>query len=126
MLTYKADQLFRLERKEEGYGCLEDAYCNFAEWTAIPDGSPLDVGHDWMFHGVKALKNKWNYRLANGKEEYSNYMHAFADRCDYLEKVMKMQDNWNGFACVRTEERYREILKKAEYLSSTRPIETDK
>ena len=126
MLTYKADQLFRLERKDEGYDCLEDAYCNFDEWTAIPDGSPLDVGHDWMFHGVKALKNKWNYRLANGKEEYSNYMYAFADQCDYLEKVMKMQNNWNGFACVRTEERYREILKKAEYLSSTRSIETDK
>ena len=118
MLTYKADQLFRLERKEEGYSCLEDAYCNFAEWTANPDGSPLDVGHDWMFHGVKVLKNKWNYRLANGKEEYSNYMYTFADQCDYLEKVMKMQNNWNGFDSVRTEERYQEILQKAESLAN--------
>ena len=63
MLTCKADRLFRLERNEEGYNCLEEAYKRFVDWTAIPDGSALDVGHDWMFHGVKALKNKWYYRL---------------------------------------------------------------
>ena len=67
---------------------------------------------------MKALKNEWNYRLANGKEEYSNYMYAFADQCDYLEKVMKMPENWNGFDSVRTEERYQKILRKAESLAN--------
>lgn len=118
MLTYKADQLFRLGKKDEGYACLEDAYSNFEEWSAVPDGTALDVGHDWLFHGAKALKNEWNYRLADGKEEYSNYMYAFADQRDYLDKVMKMQHNWNGFNCVRNEERYRTILKKAELLAA--------
>ncbi len=116
MLTYEADQLFLLERKDEGYICLEDAYNNFAEWSAVPDGTALDVGHDWMFHGVKVLKNEWNYRLPDGTEEYSNYMYAFADQRDYLDKVMKMQKNWNGFNRVRNEERYREIVLKAESL----------
>jgi transcriptional regulator with XRE-family HTH domain len=117
MLTYKADQLFRLDRKEEGYACLEEAYRNFDEWTAILDGSPLDVGHEWMFHGVKVLKNEWNYRLSDGKEEYSNYMSLFTDHYTYLETVLKMPKNWKGFDRVRGEERYREILAKAEILA---------
>ena len=117
MLTSKADQLFRLGRNDEGYLCLEDAYNHFAEWTAIPDGTALDVGHDWMFHGVKVLKNAWNYRLPDGTEEYSNYMYAFTDQSDYLAKVMKMPGHWEGFERVRTEERYYEIVLKAEALA---------
>ena len=117
MLTYLADQLFRLKRNEEGYRSLEDAYSNFEKWTAIPDGTALCVGHEWMFHGVKVLKNEWNYRLSDGKEEYSNYMFAFTDQRDYLNTVMKMSDNWNGFKRVRHEERYHEILRKAESLA---------
>ncbi len=117
MLTYKADQLFRLDRKEEGYGCLEEAYREFDAWSEIPDGTALDVGHEWMFHGVKALKNEWNYRLSDGKEEYSNYMSLFTDHYTYLETVLKMPKNWKGFDRVRGEERYREILAKAEILA---------
>ncbi|MBQ3099597.1 MAG: helix-turn-helix transcriptional regulator [Clostridia bacterium] len=116
MLTYKADRLFRLERDDEGYRNLEDAYGNFEKWTAIPDGTELCVGHEWLFHGVKVLKNKWNYRLSDGKDEYSNYMSVFTDQSDYLNTAMKMSNNWNGFERVRNEERYQEILRKAESL----------
>lgn len=121
MLTYKADQLFKLSRNDEGYANLEDAYRNFAEWAQIPDGTALDVGHDWMFHGVKVLKNEWNYRLPDGAEEYSNNMYTFTDHRDYLSTVMKMAGNWKGFAIVRNEEKYREILEKAEILAGTNP-----
>ena len=121
MLTYKADQLFKLSRNDEGYANLEDAYRNFAEWAQIPDGTALDVGHDWMFHGVKVLKNEWNYRLPDGAEEYSNNMYTFTDQRDYLSTVMKMAGNWKGFAIVRNEEKYREILEKAEILAGTNP-----
>lgn len=103
ILTNKADQLFRLEKYDKGYLCLEDAYKNFDQWTSIPNGTALDVGHDWLFHGVKVLKNKWNYRMPNGTEEYSNYMYAFTDQREFLDKVMKMQNNWNGFDRVRNE-----------------------
>ena len=119
MLTYKADQLFRLSRNDEGYANLEDADRNFAEWAQIPDGTALDVGHDWMFHGVKVLKNEWNYRLPDGAEEYSNNMYTVTDQRDYLSTVMKMAGNWKGFAMVRNEEKYREILEKAEILAET-------
>jgi len=117
MLTYKADQLFRLGQNDQGYRCLEDAYNNFTEWTVIPDGTALDTGHDWMFHEVKVLKNKWNYCLPDGTEEYSNYMSVFTDQRDYLVTVMKMPHNWNGFDRVRKEERYRNLLLKAETLA---------
>ena len=117
LLTYKADHLFQMDRNEEGYGCLEEAYREFDAWSEIPDGTALDVGHEWMFHGVKALKNEWNYRLSDGKGEYSNYMSLFTDHYTYLETVLKMPKNWKGFDRVRGEERYREILAKAEILA---------
>ena len=104
---------------EKGYEHLEDAYRNFVEWTSIPNGAALDVGHDWMFHGVKALKNEWSYQLASGEETYSNYMHIFTDRRDFLEHVMKMPQKWHGFDRVKSDERYCEILKQAELLSGT-------
>lgn len=118
MLTYSANQCFRLGMNEKGYEHLEDAYRNFVEWSTIPEGTALDVGHDWMFHGVKALKNEWSYLLANGEETYSNYMHIFTNRSGFLATVMKMYQKWNGFDRVKNEERYREILKKAELLAS--------
>jgi len=117
MMTYKADQFFRLAKNDEGYEALEEAYRNLAEWTDIPDGTALDVGFDWMFHGVKVLKNKWTYVLPDGTEEYSNYMSVFTDHGDFLKTVMNMPYNWNGFIAVRGEERYQKILKKAEKLA---------
>ncbi len=117
MLTYGADHLFRLSKLDEGYRYLTEAYETFEKWSEIPDGAALEVGNDWMFHGVKVLKNKYNYRLSDGKEEYSNYMNLFNNRQNYLETVMNMQRNWNGFDLVRNEERYREILKAAEGLA---------
>ena len=119
MLTYSADKYFWLGMNEKGYEHLEDAYRNFVTWSSIPDGTALDVGHDWMFHGVKALKNEWNYQLPDGQEEYSNNMHIFTNRSDFLETVMKMSQNWHGFDRVRSDERYCEILKKAEILAHT-------
>lgn len=117
MMTYKADQLFRLAKNDEGYEALEEAYRNLTEWTDIPDGTALDVGFDWMFHGVKVLKNKWTYVLPDGTEEYSNYMSVFTDHGDFLKTVMNMPYNWNGFIAVRSEERYQKILKKVEKLA---------
>jgi len=117
MLTYKADKLFQLEQKEEGYRCLENACNTFEKWAEIPDGTPLDVGHPWLFHGVKVLKNEWNFRLSDGTEEYSNYMHIATNLCDYLDTVMKMPYNWKGFDRVRNEARYVELVLKAEALA---------
>ncbi len=117
MLTYAADQSFRLLRDEDGYRALAEAYRVFAEWADIPDGTALGVGADWMFHGVEVLKNEWNYRFPDGKEEYSNYMALFANYGTYLETVMKKQKGWQGFARMRNEERYRETLAKAEALA---------
>ena len=119
MLTYAADKYFCLGMNEKGYEHLEDAYRNFVEWSSIPEGTALDVGQDWMFHGVKALKNEWSYLLATGEETYSNYMHIFTDRRDFLEHVMKMPQKWHGFDRVKSDERYYEILKQAELLSAT-------
>ena len=120
MLTYRADQLFRLDRKDEGYACLADACRTFAAWCAVPDGEALDVGHDWMFHGLRVLKNEWNYRLADGTEEYSNGMYVFTDNGDFLYSVMTMKRNWNGFDRVREEKRYLDLLEKAKSLSENR------
>ena len=118
LLTYSADKYFSIGMSEKGYEHLEDAYRNFVAWSSIPNGTALDVGHDWMFHGIKVLKNEWNYQLPDGKEEYSINMHIFTSRSDFLANVMKISKNWHGFDRVRGDERYREILKKAEMLAS--------
>ena len=117
MLTYKADNLFRLSKNEEGYKSLDDACDIFKKWAEIPEGTALEVGKDWMFHGVKVLKNKYTYRLANGKEEYSNYMHMFTNNHDFLKAVMNMHQNWKGFDLVKNDERYRKILEAAELIA---------
>ncbi len=116
-LTYTADQLFRAGRDAEGYAALEEAYEIFAAWCGIPDGEALEVGHDWMFHGVKVRKNTWTCLLPDGTEEYSNYMHLFTDRRDFLFTVMTMPQNWNGFDRVRGEERFRELTERAKKLA---------
>ncbi len=113
-LTYMADHLFRAGRNEEGYAALEEAYDTFAAWSEIPDGEALDVGHDWMFHGVKVLKGKWTYQLPGNSEEYSSYMNLFAGHGDFLYTAMTMPRNWNGFDKVRTEAQYLAMLEKAE------------
>ena len=123
-LVYIADQLFRLGRNEEGYQTLGDAYAQFVQWTAIPDGTALDVGHEWLFHGIRALKNRWHFRFPDGKEEYSNYMSVFTDQRDFLYNVMTMPENWKGFDRVREEERFRKLLERARILADTSTEET--
>lgn len=118
-LTYMADHLFRAGRDEEGYAHLEKAYDTFETWVTIPAGEALDVGHDWMFHGVRALKNKWTFQFPDGRDEYSNYMHIFTDHRDFLYTVMTMTQNWNGFDRVREDARYRDLLEKAEKLAKS-------
>ena len=105
---------------EDGYAHLELAYDTFLAWSEIPDGDALDVGHDWMFHGVQVLKNRWTYRLPRCEEEYSNYMHIFTGHEDFLCRVMTMPQHWNGFDRVRTEERYLAVLEKAKALAEKR------
>lgn len=118
-LIYIASHLFQLGCKEEGYRMLDDAYEQLAQWTAIPDGTALDVGHEWLFHGITTLKNEWNFRLTDGKEEYSNYMYITVDQRDFMYRAMSMKQNWPGFDSVRDEPRFKEYLAKAKALAES-------
>lgn len=111
--VWLANHLFRSGHDEEGYANLEKAYEIFVEWVKIPNGTALSLGHDWLFHGVKAVKNEWTYEFPDGKREYSDYMTIFTDKADYMYHVMTFPRGWDGFDRVRGEERFLQILKKA-------------
>lgn len=118
-LVYIADNLFLLEKNGDGYRHLEDAYKMLVRWSAIPNGTALEVGHDWLFHGIKVLKDQWNFLFPDGTEEYSNHMGAFCDHRDFLYRAMTMGQNWHGFDRVRDEEHFRELLERARILAET-------
>jgi len=118
--VWLAHQLFRSGHDEEGYTNLEKAYEIFVEWTKIPNGTTLSLGHDWLFHGVKAVKNERTYEFPDGKREHSDYMTIFSDQADFMYAVMSSPSRyWGGFDRVRGEKRYQQILEKAKELADS-------
>ena len=116
---YLASSHFGCGDFEEGWRTLEKCFALFERWHAIPDGTALDLGHPWFFRGVKALKNAWNLLLPDGKEEYSNYCHAFTAQRDFLYTCMTMTKNWEQFDPVRGEERFQMLVRRAKAMMET-------
>lgn len=107
-----ASALFGGGEKEEGYRALERGLDLFEKWTAIPDGTALELGEQWLFRGVKAVKDGWTILLPDGTEEYSNLMSEFLNWSDFPLRALT-GPNWEEFDAVREEERYREAVRRA-------------
>lgn len=118
-LLWLANDLFRCGHDEEGYAYLDKAYQVLVRWVKIPNGTALSLGHDWMFHGIKAVKGNWTVQFPDGKREYSDYMDVFADRSSGMYERMIMPKYLDGFDRVRGEKRYQQILEKAKELADS-------
>ncbi|MBQ7921987.1 MAG: helix-turn-helix transcriptional regulator [Clostridia bacterium] len=115
-----AYHLFRSGHDEEGYANLDKAYEIFVEWGKIPNDTALSLGHDWLFHGIKAVKNEWMYQFPDGKKEYSKRMTIFSDKARFMYAAMTSPGRgWDGFDRVREETRFRQILTKAKELADS-------
>lgn len=117
-------QLFALGEIEEGYKYLEDAFYWYEKWTDIPEGTLMDVGDRYAFGGIKIKKctdyDCWHFTLPDGSTEWHPYGLLFtADKFD-LYQVMTVENGggWytgcDGFDCVRGEERFKELVGRAE------------
>jgi len=116
--AYAADSCFALHRDEEGYTLLEEAAARLEQWIAVPDGTALDVGHHWLFHGVKVIKGKWNLLLPDGSREYSNGLSIFCSQKDFLRAWLTHRRERCGFDRVRGEERFAALVERAERMKN--------
>ncbi len=106
------------EQLAEHLGITSNAVSQWERDLTAPDISQLPILSNLFEITIdELLKNKYTYRLANGKEEYSNYMHMFTNNHDFLKAVMNMHQNWKGFDLVKNDERYRKILEAAELIA---------
>lgn len=113
--------LFAIGEKEDGYNYLERAFDWYEKWCSIPDGMLLEVGDSAAFGGVKIKKGDfWNIVLPDGKKEWTPYGLLFMQNKGDLYNAMT-QTHGGGwltgcerFNAVCGEERFKELLKRAE------------
>ena len=111
-----AEALFGCGEKDEGYRALETGLALFEEWTTIPDGTALELGEEWLFRGVKAVKNGWTILLPDGTEEYSAFMSECLNWSDFPLRALT-GSNWNWFNTVREEPQYKDAVKRAQKMA---------
>lgn len=122
-------QLFALGDIEDGYKYLEDAFYWYEKWTDIPEGALMDVGDRYAFGGIKIKRcgsgdesDFWNLFLPDGSTEWHPYGLLFmANKCDiYQAMTVENGGGWyggcEGFDSVRGEERFKELVMRADRL----------
>ena len=106
------------EKKEEGYALLERAFELAPKWFEIEKGTPLDVGDNIVYGGIKLEKGEDGaLLLPDGTREYPgdvwplNWMTP-----SRIYNAMTAPKGWEWFNSVREEERFKEYIKRAREL----------
>jgi len=103
-------------RKEEGYEYLERAFTLFEKWNTVADGEEMDVGDPLIYGGVRVIKGKSLIRLPDGTVEPLPYPHLFQDKAALMYHGMTAPHGWEWFNGVRNEERFKDLIRRAEKL----------
>lgn len=103
--------------KEKGYDYLERALVLTERFAAIPQNTPLDLGNELFFGKTKLIEGAWRLELPNGKR----YIHLLGLLCKMgnIDKIMLKEKGWEWFNSVRGEDRWNDILERAQALNDT-------
>ena len=117
-IGYHAEMQYRLScalfgcgKKEEGYEMLNRALDGLENWCAIPDETPLDLGHPNAFGDVKGVKGKTLFLFPDG-----SLHHERMDKGFYTVSIamsMTAPNGWEWFDSVREEPRFLACLARA-------------
>lgn len=109
---------FGCGRKEEGYETLDRALELIPAWSAIPDGTLLEVGDPLIFGGVRIVKGKALLELPDGsREPLPDYAWDIACDRGLAYYGMSAPHGWEWFNSVRNEARYQAALEKAKEIA---------
>lgn len=102
---------FGAGEKEKGYEYLEKALSCAQSYAKIPDGAELSLGNKLFYGETKAIKNKNEIVLPNGKGLPSLLGIRWA--AAPLAELMEAEKGWEWFTSVQSEQRYRSLLEEA-------------
>lgn len=109
--------LFGCGEKEEGYRYLDRAFEPFEKWDRIPDGTPLEVGCELIYGGVRVVKGRHELLLPDGTREPLQYRELFSVNGSLMYYGMTAKRGWEWFNGVRDEERFRAAIERAKPLA---------
>lgn len=98
--------------KEEGYAYLEKALEVYKEFSKIPKGSALSVGNEFVYSGIKYLKDESAILLPDGTKEAVEYGDHFKFSINFMYYALTAKSGWEWFNGVRDEERYKEFTAR--------------
>lgn len=99
--------------KDEGYEYIEKAIELYPKWLEIPDGEALDLGEEFIFCGVKAVKGKNYVLLPDGKKAAYNDQWVFCNSICDIYGAMTSTTAWGWLDSARNEERFKKDVEKA-------------
>ena len=111
---------FGAGRKEEGYEHLKKALEHYTKWSQYEDGAELETGKKEMFGEGKIIKGKDCILMPDGTRtpiSYADNFEASAPRVLFY--AMTAPRGWEWFNSVRSEERFKEIVEKAQKLKDS-------
>ncbi len=100
------------EDKEEGYKYLEKALEIYLKWVEIPMGEALDVGSEYIYGGIKYLKDKSQILLPDGSVEPIEYGGILELNAKFMYKALTAKYGWEWFNSVRNEDKYKAFVEK--------------
>jgi len=104
--------------KEEGYEYLERTFELLPKWMAIPDGTLLSTGEEYIFGGVRIPKGGEVIELPDGRREPLADMWMFWQGKDTVYYGLTAKKGWEWFDPVRNEERYKDYILRIKQLMS--------
>jgi hypothetical protein len=111
--------LFGCGKNDEGYECLEKAFEIYPRWSAIADGTELDVGDPLIYGDIKLVKGRSLIKLPDGTNESMSYDSIFHCSKDLMYYGMTAAQGWEWFDPVRNEERFKLFVEKAKKLAES-------
>lgn len=103
-------------QKEEGYEYIEKAIEVYPKWLEIPEGEALDLGEEFIFCGVKAVKGKDYALLPDGTKAVLNNSWSFGNNICDIYAAMTSTTSWGWLDSARDEERFKRDVEKAKAL----------
>ena len=100
------------EYKEEGYSLLDRAFEVYMKWVEYPVGAELDVGNEYIYGGIKYIKDTSQIKLPDGTVEAIEYGGILEFNARFMYRSMTVKHGWEWFNPVRDEERFKEYVEK--------------
>lgn len=95
-----------------GFGYLDKAFEVYLQWVEIPVGTPLEVGNEQIYGGIKYLKDKSQILLPDGRVEAIEYGGILEFNAVFMYNALSAQYGWEWFNPVRSDERFIAFTEK--------------